>query len=76
MKAFVEQTARALADHPADVEVVELAGSSTSVLELRCHKDDLGRIIGKNGSTISAVRNLVSVLAAKEGRKAVLEVVE
>jgi predicted RNA-binding protein YlqC (UPF0109 family) len=44
--------------------------------ELRCHEQDIGRVIGKNGSTIAAVRVLLGVMASKQGRRAILEVVD
>jgi predicted RNA-binding protein YlqC (UPF0109 family) len=76
MKDFIASTIKALADHPGDVRVSEVSGEKLSIFELTCHQEDLGRVIGKNGNTIAAVRALVSVLAARQGRRAVLEVVE
>lgn len=76
MKAFVEYIIRALVDHPGEVMLANLEGKRNVILELRCHPDDMGRVIGKNGKTIGAIRTLLSGLAAKQGRKAVLEVVE
>ena len=76
MKQFIASTIKALADHPDEVRVAEVAGEKLSVFELSCHRDDLGRVIGKNGNTIAAVRVLVNVVAARQGRRAVLEVVE
>ncbi len=76
MKAFLENTLQALVNHPDRIVVAELIGRQTVILEVRCHTDDIGRIIGKNGKTISALRVLLSGLAAKQKRKAFLEVVE
>jgi predicted RNA-binding protein YlqC (UPF0109 family) len=76
MKDFVVHIIRALAEHPRDISVVEVAAKQTTILELRCHPKDIGRLIGRSGKTIAAVRTLLSNLAAKEGRRAVLEVVE
>ena len=76
MKAFIEHTLQALVNHPEQVAVAEILGRQTIILEVRCHPDDMGRIIGKNGKTISALRVLLTSLAAKQKRKAVLEVVE
>ena len=76
MKAFLENTLQALVNHPDRIVVAELIGRQTVILEVRCHADDIGRIIGKNGKTISALRVLLSGLAAKQKRKAFLEVVE
>ena len=76
MKAFVEHIIRALVDHPGDVLLSILDGKRNVIIELRCHSGDMGRVIGKNGKTIGAILTLLSGLAAKQGRKAVLEVVE
>ena len=76
MKAFIASTIKALADHPDEVRVSEVSGQKLSIFELTCHQEDLGRVIGKSGSTIAAVRSLVNVIAARQGRRAVLEVVE
>lgn len=76
MKPFVLYITRALLDHPGDVVVTEVIGKQTTILELRCHPKDVGRLIGRSGKTISALRVLLSNLASKEGRRAVLEVAE
>lgn len=76
MKDFVIHVARALVDHPQDVTVTEVQGKQTTILELRCHPKDAGRLIGRSGKTIAAVRTLLANLGAKEGRRAVLEMAE
>jgi len=76
MKAFIEHTLQALVNHPEQVVVAEILGRQTIILEARCHPKDMGRIIGKNGKTISALRVLLTSLAAKQKRKAILEVAE
>jgi len=76
MREFVEQILRALADHPEDIRLAELAGEHVTVFELRCHAEDIGKLIGKSGRTVSAVRTLLGAVAAKNGRRAMLEIVE
>lgn len=76
MNDFVEYVVKALVDHPEQVAVSEIFGAHNVVIEIRCHADDMGRVIGKNGKTIGAIRMLLTGLAAKQGRKAMLEVVE
>ena len=76
MKTFIEHTLQALVNHPEQIVVAEILGRQTIILEVRCHPEDMGRIIGKNGKTISALRVLLTSLAAKQKRKAVIEVVE
>ena len=65
-----------LVDSPDDIEITEVAGYSTTVYELRVAKDDLGKIIGKQGKTAKAIRTLLGAAAAKYKRRAVLEIIE
>ncbi len=76
MKDFVAYVIKALVDHPELVSVSEMLGAHSVVVEARCHAEDMGRVIGKNGKTIGAIRLLLSALAARQGRKAMLEIVE
>ena len=76
MKKFIEFIIKALTDHPERVHISEISGRNSIIVEVRCHPDDMGRIIGKNGKTVSAIRMLLSGLAAKHKRKTALEVVE
>jgi len=75
MKDLVEYIAKALADDPSQVHVSEIEGESSIILELRVGPDDMGRIIGKGGRTANAMRTLVRVLAAKQGKRVTLEIV-
>ena len=63
-------------DHPDDVRLTEVEGERTLIYELRCHSEDVGKVIGKSGKTIGAIRTLVNTAAARQGRRAMLEVVE
>jgi uncharacterized protein len=76
MKRWILNMVRMIVDHPDDVRVTTLEGAQTLVFELRCHNGDVGKVIGKDGKTISAIRTLLGVMAARQGRKAVLEIVE
>lgn len=75
MKDLVEYIAKALADNPSQVYVSEIEGENSLILELRVSPDDMGRIIGKGGRTANAMRTLVRVLAAKQGKRVTLEIV-
>jgi len=75
MKDLVEYIAKALADDPSQVHVSEIEGESSLILELRVGPEDMGRIIGKGGRTANAMRTLVRVLAAKQGKRVTLEIV-
>ena len=75
MKELLEQIAKALVDHPEDVQLIEVPGEKTVIFELRCNEKDVGKVIGRNGKTVGAMRTILSTLAAKNGRRAMLEVV-
>ena len=76
MKDFVLYIAQALAEFPGEIRVTEIHGQQTSILELRSSPKDIGRLIGRSGKTIGALRTLLGNLAAKQKRRAVLEVAE
>lgn len=76
MKELVRYIAQSLVDYPEQVEVAEVEGNQTSVLELKVAKEDLGKIIGKQGRTARAIRTLVSAVSAKEKKRTVLEIIE
>ena len=73
---LIEYIAKALVDNPDEVQVNEIAGESTSVLELRVAKEDLGKVIGKNGRTARAMRTILSAASTKVRKRAVLEILE
>ena len=75
MQGLVEFIAKSLVDDPSQVHVSEIEGESSVILELRVGPEDMGRIIGKGGRTVNAVRTLIRVLAAKQGKRVTLEVV-
>ena len=74
MRELVEYIARSLVDDPERVEVSEVGDANSMVIELRVAPEDTGRIIGKSGRVANAMRTLVRVLAAKEGRRVTLEI--
>ena len=76
MKDLILLIAKALVDKPDEVEVVEIKGDKTTVLELRVAKDDLGKVIGKQGKTAHAIRIILNATATKLKQRAVLEIVE
>lgn len=65
-----------LVDNPDEIHITEVKGDSTTVYELKVAKDDLGKIIGKQGKTAKAIRTLLGAAAAKDKRRAVLEIIE
>ena len=76
MKALTEFIAKALVDHPEEVEVTQSRQSNRVRLELRVAKDDMGRIIGKSGRVANAIRALLRVAAERDGQQVTLDVVE
>lgn len=76
MKDLVKYIAQALVDYPEQVEVNEVVGNQTSVLELKVAKEDLGKIIGKQGRTARAMRTILSAASAKVKKRTVLEILE
>jgi hypothetical protein len=76
MKTLVEQIARALVDKPSDVSVSLVEGEKTTVIELRVAKEDLGKVIGKEGKTAQAMRVILNAVGTKMGKRCVLEIIE
>jgi predicted RNA-binding protein YlqC (UPF0109 family) len=76
MKELVQYLARSLVNNPDAVEVKETEGETASVVELRVAKEDLGRIIGKQGRTAKSIRTILNAAASRTNRKVVLEIVE
>jgi predicted RNA-binding protein YlqC (UPF0109 family) len=76
MKALVKLMAEALVDNPAQVEVTEIAGTDTSVIELKVAKEDMGKIIGKKGRNAQAMRTLLNAASAKLRKRVVLEIID
>ncbi len=76
MKELIKFIAQALVDKPEEVFVEEITGNQTSVLELKVAKEDLGKIIGKQGRTARAMRTILSAASAKVKKRTVLEIIE
>ena len=76
MKELISYIAQALVDHPEQVSVSEVEGNQTSVLELTVAKEDLGKVIGKQGRTARAMRTILSAASAKLKKRTVLEIIE
>ena len=76
MQAFLEQVVKGLVDNPDAVNITEVDQERTTVYELRLHPTDVGRIIGKSGRTINAIRSLMQASSAKAGKFTRLEVID
>jgi len=76
MKELIEFIAKALVDKPEDVVVTEIEGEQTSVIELKVAKEDLGKVIGKQGRTARDMRTILSASSTKLRKRSVLEIIE
>lgn len=76
MKELIEYIAKALVDNPDAVKVTEIEGEKTSVIELSVAKEDLGKVIGKQGRTARSLRTILSAASTKNNKRAVLEIIE
>jgi hypothetical protein len=76
MKELITRLAKALVDHPDQVQVTEVEGNQTTVLELKVAKEDLGKIIGKEGRNARAIRTILGAASAKLKKRTVLEIIE
>ena len=76
MKDLIERIACALVDKPEEVTVTAVEGNQSTVLELKVAKEDLGKIIGKQGRTARAMRTILSAASAKIKKRTVLEIIE
>jgi predicted RNA-binding protein YlqC (UPF0109 family) len=76
MKELVVFLAKHLVNQPDAVDVKETVGETAAVLELRVAKEDLGRIIGKQGRTAKSIRTILNAAASRTNRKVVLEIIE
>lgn len=76
MKELIEYIAKSLVDHPDSVKVTEVEGERTSVIELNVVKEDLGKVIGKQGKTARAMRTILSAASTKEKKRTILEIIE
>ena len=76
MRELVEIMATALVDNPDQLEVSEIAGSDTLVIALRPAREDIGRIIGKKGRNVQAMRTILNAASAKLRKRVVLEIID
>ncbi len=76
MKEIVDYIARQLVDEPDRVEVKQIEGDRTTVIELRVAPEDIGKVIGREGRTARALRAILNAVATREQKRAVLEILE
>jgi predicted RNA-binding protein YlqC (UPF0109 family) len=76
MKELIERIAKELVDEPEQVSVTEIEGGRTVVFELRVAKSDIGKIIGKRGQNVNAIRTILNAVSGKSRKQVVLELIE
>ncbi len=76
MKELIEIMAKALVEHPDQVQVNEIAGQHASVIELKTAKEDIGKVIGKRGRNAQAMRTILNAASAKLRKRVVLEIID
>ena len=76
MKDLLTQIAQSLVDKPGQVQFNEIEGTQTTVLELRVAKSDMGKIIGKQGRTVNAIRDILYAASGRAGKRYRLEIVD
>jgi len=76
IEELVGNIARALVDNPGEVQVSAVEGEQTTVVELRVHQEDLGKVIGKQGRTARAIRTLLAAAGTKSNKRVLLEILE
>lgn len=76
MKELVEVLARALVDNPDEIEINEVEGEKSIIIELKVAEEDMGKVIGKKGRIAKAIRTVVKASAAREGKRVVVEIIQ
>lgn len=76
MKELIEIMCKALVDNPDDLKVNQIDGEHTSIIELRAHQSDLGKIIGKHGRTAQAIRVILAAVGMKQKRRFNFEIID
>jgi hypothetical protein len=76
MKELLEYLAKALVDNPDDVEIEVIEGERSMILQLKVNQEDIGKVIGKQGRIAQALRTIVKAAATKQGKNAIVEILD
>ncbi|MCK4559597.1 MAG: KH domain-containing protein [Calditrichia bacterium] len=76
IKEFVEYLVKLIVDKPEEIEIAEKRGEQVIIFEVRANKQDFGKILGKHGKNIQAIRTLVNSVSAKAGKRSIIEIIE
>ena len=75
MRELIELIARGLVDHPDSVEIREIEGAKTVVYEMKVGTGDMGKIVGRGGRTVNAIRTIIAAVSMKRGKRGIVEIV-
>jgi hypothetical protein len=76
LKELIKHIVRALVDHPEQVAISEVEGKQSTVLEIKVAKEDIGKIIGKQGRTVQAIRTILWAASGKKKKRTIMEIIE
>lgn len=76
MKELVDFIAKALVDDTSKIEISEVAGNQTNIIELKVAKEDIGKVIGRQGRTADAIRTILNCAAAKSNKRFILQIID
>ena len=76
LKELIKYILQALVDHPEQIKISEIEGKQSAVLEVKVAKEDIGKIIGKKGRTVQAIRTILSAASGKKKKRTIMEIVE
>ena len=76
MKNLVEFIAKALVDEVSHIEINEIQGNQTNIIELKVAKEDIGKVIGRQGRTADAIRTILTCAAAKASKRYILQIID
>ena len=76
LKQFLENIVKPIVDKPDEVRITEVEGEAVCIYELRVNAGDFGKVLGKHGKNITSIRTILNAVAAKVGKRAILEIIE
>ena len=76
MKELLNLIITNLVGNPEDVQITEMEGENSSIYEVRVHREDLGKVIGKQGRTAKSIRTILNAAASRQGKRALMEIID
>ncbi|MCK5033362.1 MAG: KH domain-containing protein [Calditrichia bacterium] len=76
LKEFLEHIVKPIVDKPDEIKITEVDGEAVCIYELRVGEGDFGKVLGKHGKNVNALRTLLNAVASKSGKRAILELIE